>query len=240
MLYEDKTNHMAYALKAAWMEIGSAPYLASLRMDQATTWEEFREACAYSRIPAENGYYGSEKYDSSLSQIGIRSLRNARGFGAPVIVHVVTRKGMGYAPAEADEAEQMHSTVPIDPITGVATGYTGGQGISVAGNVISAKPQRGPEFMSRTSFAIFMRLAATELSAPLAQHAPSCAPCASKWFGASWNVVPASLPISAAMRRPNSGCVLSPVPTAVPPIASSRRSGSVALTRAMPCCTCEA
>ncbi|MDT5148106.1 MAG: 1-deoxy-D-xylulose-5-phosphate synthase [Mycobacterium sp.] len=53
------------------------------------------------------------------------ALRHARGFGRPVIVHVVTRKGMGYAPAEADEAEQMHSTVPIDPITGVATKIAG-------------------------------------------------------------------------------------------------------------------
>ncbi len=53
------------------------------------------------------------------------ALRSARGFGGPVIVHVVTRKGMGYAPAEADEAEQMHSTVPIDPVTGVATKVPG-------------------------------------------------------------------------------------------------------------------
>ncbi|WP_205877558.1 1-deoxy-D-xylulose-5-phosphate synthase [Mycobacterium camsae] len=53
------------------------------------------------------------------------ALRSARGFGAPVIVHVVTRKGMGYGPAEADKAEQMHSTVPIDPITGVATKVAG-------------------------------------------------------------------------------------------------------------------
>ena len=49
------------------------------------------------------------------------ALRNARGFNAPVIVHVVTRKGMGYGPAEADEAEQMHSTGIIDPQTGLAT-----------------------------------------------------------------------------------------------------------------------
>lgn len=53
------------------------------------------------------------------------ALRKARGFGRPVIVHVVTRKGMGYAPAEADEAEQMHSTVPIDPVTGQATKMAG-------------------------------------------------------------------------------------------------------------------
>jgi 1-deoxy-D-xylulose-5-phosphate synthase len=49
------------------------------------------------------------------------ALRHARGFNAPVIVHVVTRKGMGYRPAEDDEAEQMHSTGAIDPHTGLAT-----------------------------------------------------------------------------------------------------------------------
>jgi 1-deoxy-D-xylulose-5-phosphate synthase len=53
------------------------------------------------------------------------ALRHARGFGGPVLVHVATRKGMGYAPAEADEAEQMHSTVPIDPVTGQATTIAG-------------------------------------------------------------------------------------------------------------------
>ncbi len=54
VLFEDKEHHKAYALRAAWMEIGGAPYLASLRMDQAKSWEEFRDACSFSRIPAEN------------------------------------------------------------------------------------------------------------------------------------------------------------------------------------------
>src|ERR1700716_4197233 len=53
------------------------------------------------------------------------ALRSARGFNAPVIVHVVTRKGMGYGPAENDEAEQMHSTGVIDPHTGQATSIPG-------------------------------------------------------------------------------------------------------------------
>ncbi|BBZ48497.1 1-deoxy-D-xylulose-5-phosphate synthase [Mycobacterium heidelbergense] len=53
------------------------------------------------------------------------ALRHARGFGRPVIVHVVTRKGMGYAPAEDDEAEQMHSCGVIDPATGQATKVAG-------------------------------------------------------------------------------------------------------------------
>ena len=53
------------------------------------------------------------------------ALRNARGFNAPVIVHVVTRKGMGYPPAENDEDDQMHSCGVIDPHTGLATSIPG-------------------------------------------------------------------------------------------------------------------
>ncbi|MGI9125327.1 MAG: 1-deoxy-D-xylulose-5-phosphate synthase [Mycobacterium sp.] len=49
------------------------------------------------------------------------ALRHARGFNAPVIVHVVTQKGMGYPPAENDEAELMHACGVIDPETGLAT-----------------------------------------------------------------------------------------------------------------------
>ena len=53
------------------------------------------------------------------------ALRHARGFNMPVIVHVVTRKGMGYAPAENDEADQMHACGVIDPETGLATSVPG-------------------------------------------------------------------------------------------------------------------
>ncbi|ULE32901.1 1-deoxy-D-xylulose-5-phosphate synthase [Mycobacterium sp. IDR2000157661] len=53
------------------------------------------------------------------------ALRHARGFNMPVIVHVVTRKGMGYAPAENDEADQMHACGVIDPETGLATSIPG-------------------------------------------------------------------------------------------------------------------
>ncbi|MGE2690020.1 1-deoxy-D-xylulose-5-phosphate synthase [Mycolicibacterium pulveris] len=55
-----------------------------------------------------------------------RALRSARGFNAPVVVHVVTRKGMGYAPAENDEADQMHACGVIDPETGLARSVSAG------------------------------------------------------------------------------------------------------------------
>jgi 1-deoxy-D-xylulose-5-phosphate synthase len=42
----------------------------------------------------------------------------ARGFAGPVLVHCVTRKGFGYAPAENDESDQMHQSRGFDPETG--------------------------------------------------------------------------------------------------------------------------
>ncbi|EYT63679.1 1-deoxy-D-xylulose-5-phosphate synthase [Dietzia sp. UCD-THP] len=46
------------------------------------------------------------------------ALRLAKDFGGPVVVHVVTRKGMGYVHAENNVADQMHATGVIDPDTG--------------------------------------------------------------------------------------------------------------------------
>ena len=46
------------------------------------------------------------------------ALRLAKDFGGPVIVHAVTRKGMGYVHAENNEADQMHATGVINPDTG--------------------------------------------------------------------------------------------------------------------------
>jgi 1-deoxy-D-xylulose-5-phosphate synthase len=49
------------------------------------------------------------------------ALERAKAFGGPVIVHAVTRKGNGYPPAENHEADQMHQTDPMDPLTGAPT-----------------------------------------------------------------------------------------------------------------------
>ncbi|MCW2903447.1 MAG: deoxyxylulose-5-phosphate synthase [Streptosporangiaceae bacterium] len=46
------------------------------------------------------------------------ALRKARRFGGPVIVHCITRKGFGYAPAENDEEDRMHGGGAFDPATG--------------------------------------------------------------------------------------------------------------------------
>jgi penicillin amidase len=75
VLKEDPAHHKAYALRAAWMETGAAPYLASLRMDQATTWQEFVEACTYSRIPSENMVWADRKGNIGYQAVAITPLR---------------------------------------------------------------------------------------------------------------------------------------------------------------------
>ncbi len=47
-----------------------------------------------------------------------RALRQAKDYGAPVIVHAITQKGKGYEPALADMADQFHAVGQIDPETG--------------------------------------------------------------------------------------------------------------------------
>jgi penicillin amidase len=54
VIFEDPAHHKAYALRAAWLETGTAPYLAALRVDQARNWQEFETAAGYSLMPAEN------------------------------------------------------------------------------------------------------------------------------------------------------------------------------------------
>jgi len=75
VLYEDRAHNKAYALRAAWMDIGSAPYLASLRIDQAKNWEEFREACSYSRIPAENMIWADTEKNIGYQAVGVSPIR---------------------------------------------------------------------------------------------------------------------------------------------------------------------
>ncbi|NBE92512.1 1-deoxy-D-xylulose-5-phosphate synthase [Nonomuraea sp. KC401] len=46
------------------------------------------------------------------------ALRKARGFRGPVIVHALTQKGRGYAPAEDHDEDQFHSPGAFDRATG--------------------------------------------------------------------------------------------------------------------------
>ena len=84
VLFEDTENHKAYALRAAWLDYGGAPYLASLRMDQARSWEEFREACEFSRIPSENMIWADREKNIGYQAVGVSPIRPRHSGLVPV------------------------------------------------------------------------------------------------------------------------------------------------------------
>ena len=101
VVYEDPENGKAYALRAAWLEIGNAPYLASLRMDQAQTWEEFVEACNYSGIPAENMIWGDVDGNIGYQAVGVSPIRNAKWSGLVPVPGDGRYEWQGYLPIKA-------------------------------------------------------------------------------------------------------------------------------------------
>ena len=62
------------------------------------------------------------KYLGPVDGHDIEAMENillaAKEFGGPVIVHAITEKGRGFAPAINDEAEKFHAVGPVDPETG--------------------------------------------------------------------------------------------------------------------------
>lgn len=95
---DDKTQ--AAAMRCGWLEPGGSPYLASLRMDQAKNWEEFREACNYSNIPGENMIWADREGNIGWQAVGIAPIR--RNFSGMVPVPGDGRyEWDGYLPIKA-------------------------------------------------------------------------------------------------------------------------------------------
>jgi len=75
IIFEDSEHRVACGLRAGWLEVGGAPYLASLRMNQATDWESFRRACFYSHIPGENMVWADRQGNIGWQAVGIAPQR---------------------------------------------------------------------------------------------------------------------------------------------------------------------
>ena len=129
----DSARYKAYAVKCAWMEPGGAPYLASLRMDQAKNWEEFRAACNYSHIPGENMIWADQEGNIGWQAVGIAPLR--RNFSGMVPVPGDGRfewdgylpiivKPNAYNPASGFIATANQNVTPEDYTEWDAIGYS--------------------------------------------------------------------------------------------------------------------
>ena len=70
-----KDKNIAVAVRCAWLEKGGAPYLASLRMNQAKSWTEFKLACSFSNIPGENMIWADRLGNIGWQTVGIAPIR---------------------------------------------------------------------------------------------------------------------------------------------------------------------
>ncbi|GAB3336510.1 penicillin acylase family protein [Larkinella ripae] len=103
VVFEDRPNRKLYAVRAAWLETGCAPYLASLRMNQAGNWNEFRQACAASRIPGENMVWAERKGTIGWQATGISPIR---------------RNWSGLVPVPGDGRFEWDGFLPIPQLPG--------------------------------------------------------------------------------------------------------------------------
>ncbi|HUQ40467.1 MAG TPA: 1-deoxy-D-xylulose-5-phosphate synthase [Acidimicrobiales bacterium] len=80
------------------------------------------------------------------------ALRNAAEFDGPIVVHVLTEKGRGYAPALDDDEKKLHDAPAggFDPLTGPAAGVPGGYTGAFAEAII-AEAGRSPQVVAITA-----------------------------------------------------------------------------------------
>ncbi|MBB5917417.1 1-deoxy-D-xylulose-5-phosphate synthase [Nocardia transvalensis] len=79
------------------------------------------------------------------------ALRRARDLGMPVLVHCLTRKGKGYAPAEEDVADCFHAVKAMDPRTGKPVAASGRSWTSEFSAELVALAQERPDLVGITA-----------------------------------------------------------------------------------------
>jgi len=80
-----------------------------------------------------------------------RALLQAKEFGQPVLVHVITEKGKGHEPAVADQAEKFHAVGVLDPETGMPLGKSSTSWTNVFSEEMLAIGEERPDIVALTA-----------------------------------------------------------------------------------------
>ncbi len=81
-----------------------------------------------------------------------QALRHAATYDGPIVVHVRTEKGHGYAPAETDVEKRLHDVSAFDPTTGKSASRGGGATYTqVFSDAMLALAERHPELVALTA-----------------------------------------------------------------------------------------
>ena len=109
--FKNDKEHIAFAVRCGWLELGGSPYLASLRMNQSENFEQFRAACNYSNIPGENMIWADKAGNIGWQAVGIAPIR---------------RNWSGLLPVPGDGSYEWDGFLPIiekpnlyNPVSGI-------------------------------------------------------------------------------------------------------------------------
>lgn len=80
-----------------------------------------------------------------------KALKSAKDFAGPVLVHVITEKGRGHAPAINDEAEKFHAVGVVDPETGEPLSKSGKSWTSVFSDELVKIGSERPDVVAITA-----------------------------------------------------------------------------------------
>ncbi len=102
-----------------WELLGKLPAREARRMRRLASYleESLKGLFVPGTLFEELGYRYIGPIDGHNCAQLIRTFRDVRGLSGPVLVHVVTKKGKGYPPAEAD-APRFHGVPPLNKLTG--------------------------------------------------------------------------------------------------------------------------
>jgi penicillin G amidase len=75
VIYEDPERHTAFAVRAAWLEPGMAPYLGSMDYMRATNWDEFLAAMNRWGAPPENQLFADPAGNIGWKPAGLTPIR---------------------------------------------------------------------------------------------------------------------------------------------------------------------
>ena len=99
VIHEDRERHRAYVLRWAGSEPGTAGYLASLSLDRARSWPEFRKALERWKVPSENLVYADVEGNIGWQVAGLTPVRKGWSGLLPVPGAEGTYEWQGFLPA---------------------------------------------------------------------------------------------------------------------------------------------
>jgi 1-deoxy-D-xylulose-5-phosphate synthase len=131
--------------------LGRVPLVGDGMLEAAKRVKEGAKAMVAPRVVFEDlGWQYAGPVDGHDLGALLRALDHVKRVDGPVLLHVFTEKGRGYAPSEQHEEDKHHSVSPFDPATGKALAKPGDQVAlsKVFGEALLEQARRHPELVA--------------------------------------------------------------------------------------------